>query len=265
MYQDFRILAIDADIKKKSVTIECNFDVDPESIAEIGLLDKLSRNDVDFRSEVKGKVVSLVLTDWPSPNSEYVISIQKLKTMFGDELASGVRRKIIFKSSICSTVRITYPAYDEVITDLRAAWTEILADPSHASVDSHYVEISTEIGFHNIRKKVEIVGRTELDLTELPNGQYYIRVRAQKDGEYGTWSEVITFVVGDSPAKPGPIFDPQDPSDELPDFDNDIYAPAIKIVSVPEDGITPKSILIELDCEIDPDSIEDIIIIRRSI
>lgn len=264
MYQDFRILAIEADIKKKSITIECNFDIDPETLSEIELLDRNTRNTVGLRSEVKGKVISLVLTDWPSPNSEYIISIQKLKTVLGDELASGIRRKIIFKSSICSTVKVTYPAYDEVITDLKAAWIESVPDASLSKVDSFYVEISTEIGFHNIRKKLEIVGRSELDLTELPDGQYYIRVRAQKDGEYGTWSEVVTFVVGDSPAKPGPIFDPQDPSDEQPDID-DIYTPVIKIISMPEDGVTPTSILIEFDQEIDPDSIDDIIIIRRSI
>lgn len=263
MFQEFSVNGVKADLQTKTVIVECTFDIDPESISQVTLYTKATRNNVGFRTEVKGKTIVLVLDDWPVPNSEYVLSVQKLKTVLGDELASGVRRKLIFKSSICSGVKVTYPAYDEVITDLKAAWEEIVPE-TYSRVDSYYVEIATEIGFHNIRKKTVVDGRNEIDLTDLPNGQYFIRVRAQKDNEYGLWSEVITFVVGDSPAKPGPIFDPQEP-EEPEDEDDDIYVPNIRIITKPADGETPQSILIEFDCEIDPDSIEDIIVIRREI
>jgi biopolymer transport protein ExbD len=201
------------------------------------------------------------MKEWPQPNIEYIISIQNLTNVLGDALVSGVRRKIIFVSSITSKVQITYPAFNEVITDLKLKWQETAVDPNQPLVNSYYIEISTEANFYNIVKKTEVQDRTEIDLTDVTKKQYYVRVRAQKDGEYGSWSDVVTFVVGDSADVPGPIFDDGDSSvNEEPIFSADM-----QIVSAPANGETPASFIIEFDCEVDPDSIEDIIVLRRRI
>lgn len=264
MVQDFRVSAIDVDLKNKSVTIACTMDIDPDTIndANVRLYSKTSRNDIEYVPKLNGKILTLELIDWPEPNLDYIIVIQQLKSVLGDDLVSGVRRKIIFESSICSKLEITYPAYDEVITDLKVAWKEILASEEHEYFNSYYIEISTENAFHNVLKKVEVSDRNEIDLSELLNGQYYVRGRVQKDNEYGSWSEIITFIIGDKAAKPGPIFDS---GEEDQEEDEEIYTPEVKILTVPSNGETPESILIEFDCEIDPDYIEDIIVIRRSI
>lgn len=263
MYQDLRILAVDPNMQQRKVVIELNFDVDAESITDssIELYGKAERNRVEYVSEIIGKTIVLTLTSWPIPNFEYVIAIQNLKNVMGEELASGMRRKLIFKSSICSTVQILYPAYGEVITDLKASWKEVLADKTHEIVGSFLIEVSKENTFYTLERHSEVTGSHEINLQDLPDGQYYLRVRAQKDGELGTWSEVVTFLVGEVAAKPEPIFD----SGDLADDDEDIYIPDIKILSMSEDGVTPGSILIELDCEIDPDLIGDILVIRRVI
>jgi hypothetical protein len=262
MYQEFRISAINADLKNKSVTIESTFELDPDTVTEanIQLYCKDTRNDIGFDIKLAGKVITLNLLDWPEPNIDYVISVQKLKTVLGDELVSGVRRKLVFESSVCSKCEITYPAYDEVIENLKVAWKEILPSETSQYVSSYYIEISTESAFHNIVEHTTVIGRTELDISDLKDGQYFVRCRAQKDNEYGLWSDTITFIIGDETAKPGPIFDPNNT-----DENEDIYIPDINVLSTPTNGTTPETILIEFDCDIDPDSIENIIVLRRQI
>jgi len=261
MVREFKISAIDVEMQNKSIIVAFTMDIDPLTIndANIRVYSKASRNDVEYVSKLDGKILTLELIDWPEPNSEYVLIIQQLKSVIGDDLVSGIRRKVIFESSICSKLEITYPAYTEVITDLKVAWKEVLASEAHEYVSSYYIEISSENAFHNILKKVLVVDRNEVDLSELPNGQYYVRGRVQKDNEYGAWSEVITFIISDKAAKPEPIFDSGE------DEEDDIYVPTINIIATPQNGETPESILIEFDCEIDPDSVEDILVIRRSI
>lgn len=267
MYQDFRILTVDTDIKNKSIVITSNFDISSETVtdANVQIYNKETRNNVEYKPILKGKVLTLELLDWPEPNIELVLSVQKLKTVLGDDLVAGVRRKIVFKSSICSKLEITYPSFGEVIDDLKVAWKEVLASSDHEYVNSFYIEISTENGFHNILKHFKTENRNDINLSELSNGQYYVRGRVQKDDEYGAWSEIITFIIGDVSANPGPIFDPEDSDTPSDDSNDDIYTPDINIISRPINGETPKSILIEFDSEIDPDTIAEIIVIRRSI
>jgi hypothetical protein len=257
MYQDFSIVTIDTNLKDKSVVITANFDVDPETVTDsnIVLLDRLMRNEVEYSASVEGTVITLSLLEWPTPNVEYILRIQNLKTVLGDSLSSGIRRKVIFKSAICSKAKIIYPAFDEVITDLRLEWQEILVNPTDMYVNSYYIEISTENAFNNLLKHVEVTANTSIDLTDLPKGQYYVRIRVQDSLGYGEWSEVITFVVADHSMPPEPPIDPDD--------DDVIYIPEMNITSSVDNGITPAYILIELDHDIDPASIANIIVTRR--
>lgn len=264
MHQDFRITAIDTDLQKKAIIVESTFDIDPETVnnSNFVLMDRLTRNEVELDFKVDGKTIIASLLAWPTPNVDYILRIEKLTNVLGEELSTGVRRKIQFESEIVSKVKVTFPANNEVIDDLKVAWDEV-ADEEH-KIGSFYVEVSTENAFHNIIKKTMIGGRHEIDLLDVPKGQYYVRVRAQKDDQYGEWSEVITFLIGENPSAPEPIYNPTEP-DEVPIEDDVIFEGDLEIVSTPETGTTPSSILIEFDREIDPDSIENILVIRRSI
>lgn len=258
MIQEFKIVAIEADLQHKSVSIRTSMDVDPETItsANIRIYDKSTRNDADYKYVIEGQLITLEFSEWPVPNTEYIISIQNLKNVLGDLLTSGVRRKLIFNSNLCSIVNILYPADNEVITDLKLNWAEKLADPSHDYVNSYFLEIATDTTFHNVVKETLVASNTEVNLTDLPDGQYFSRVRVQKDNEYGLWSEVITFIVGDEAKKPEPVFgEPEDV----------IYTQNINLVSTPGQGETPKSIIIEFDCQIDPESVKNILVMRRTI
>jgi hypothetical protein len=268
MFQDFRITAVSTDIRTKSILLNTNFDIDPATVndATVQVYDRVSSIESEIKAEVvNGKDILITFKEWPKPNVEYMIRVSDLKTVLGEPLVSGLRRKIVFESSICSRLAIISPAYNEVITNLKVVWKEVLAESTDTLVGSYYLEISTENAFHNLVRDTIVTSSTELDIRDIPNGQYYVRGRVQKDNEYSLWSDVITFLVGDESANPDPIYDPEDGEPLPSDDDMPIYNPDIQIVSVSEDGITPESIMIEFDCDIDPASIVDIILIRRSL
>jgi hypothetical protein len=263
MYQDFSITAISTDLKTKSIIIGATFDIDPTTVndANIQLVDIVNKNSADISFEIVPKGLVISLKDWPIPNKNYALKVQNLTSVIGEKLVSGISRKVIFDSTICSTIEITYPAFDEEISDLKVSWKEIPKSDTSVPIGSYYIEISTDNAFINIVRGLEIVDRTEIDLLDLKAGQYYLRGRVQKDNEYGLWCETITFIVKeDSTSIPDSGQNNTDPEE-----DEEIYTPPIEVVSTPEQGETPSSIIIEFDCSIDPDSVGDILIMRRSI
>lgn len=258
MYQEFLVSVIKTDMRQKQITVEFSHDIDPSSIDDgtIQIIHRKTRDLIDYNIHVAGKVVSITLLEWPFPNEEYILKIEKVKNILGDTLVSGIRKKIIFKSSVCSTVDITSPAFNEVINELVVKWVENKKDETHELVNSFYLEISSEANFYNINYKTLVTDQLEVELPVLKAGQYYVRCRAQKEEQYGFWSETITFLIDKTPAKPEAIFDSEED-------DEPIFLEDITIVSTPKSGETPSSIMIEFDCEIDSDFLDNIILIRR--
>ena len=86
-------------------------------------------------------------------------------------------------------------------------------------------------------------------------GQYYIRARVESTDrkEKGKWSDIITFISINNDTI------------DTPDDDAPIIIEDIDLVSLPVNGETPESILLEFSGEIDQDSIDNIIVIRRDI
>lgn len=262
MYQEFRITAIEPSIKTKTINVTTTFYIDPSTVSSstIQLYEKSTRNNMDLDFEVKGKEIIIKLLKWPEPNIEYVISINQLKTVLDEPLISGTRRKIIFESSIVSRLNITYPAYHEVINDLKIEWEETMPADNQNLVGFYYIEIAKENAFYNILRDFEISNRTSIDIYDIPIGQYYVRGRVQKDGEYGLWSDIVTFTIDTESKSPDPIFDEN--GDGIADS---IYIPDIEVVAQPQNGTTPKSFIVEFDCPIDPATLQNIVVIRRTI
>lgn len=259
MYQEFIATVINTDIRSKKIIIEFSHDIDSSSIDDstLQIIHRKTRDFMDYHIGVEGKVVSITLLEWPLPNEEYILKIEKFKNILGDTLVSGIRKKIIFETSICSTVDIVSPAFNEVINELVIKWVENKIDDTHELVNSFYLEVSQEANFYNINYKTLVTNQHEIELPVLKAGQYYVRCRVQKDDQYGFWSETITFLIDKTPAKPEAIFDSED------DLDEPIFVDDIQILSTPKSGETPTSIMIEFDCEIDSDFLDNIILIRR--
>lgn len=243
-----------ADIRNKTLILEFTMDIDPDTLSDdtVDIFERATRNNPEYTLELIPKGIIVTFQDWPVPNSEYILRIQNLKSVTGLDLSAGIKRPFAFVSNVLSTVEITYPAFDEQIKDLKMEWIEKAVDNN--PVNSYYIEISTENAFHNMVLKTSVLNRQFIDLKELTDGQYYARVRAQlDDGTYGYWSNLVTFIVAETEVIPGPI------------YEDSIFADDLNIVSVPEDGKTPTSFIIEFDGEIDVNSVANIIVMRRDI
>lgn len=257
MFQEFLVTGMSTDIRTKTIILEFSNDIDPSSVDDstIEIINRKTRDIMDYHFEVKGKVVSVTLLEWPLPNQEYVLKVDKLKNILGDTLVSGIRKKIIFESSLCSTVTITNPAFNEVINELVVKWVEEKQNPEHELVNSYFLEIAEDTNFYRIAHETIVTNQTEIEMPLLNRGQYFVRCRVQKDDQYGFWSETISFLIDKTPAKPETIFDPEE--------DEPIFLEDIHIISTPKNGETPESIMIEFDCAIDSDFLDNILVIRR--
>jgi hypothetical protein len=268
MFQDFSVLAVDTDLKTKSVLIEFNLDIASESVNDstINIFDRTTKNTAEFISKVNGKSVVLELIEWPTPNVEYIVKVQKLKSILGDELPVGFRKSIKFASAICTEVDIISPAFDEVIDELKLEWKEVLTADTQKPFNAYYIEIAKDPYFNNIVKKTNVEQKDEIVLTDVNKGQYFVRCRVQDSTGYGKWSEVISFIFGDTAAPADPIYDDNE-NNETPDEPIYVENSVLNVTSQPIDGETPSSILIEFDGDIDIDSInkDNIVLIRRTI
>lgn len=258
MHQEFRINTIATDLRNKTITVDFAFDVDIETINDdtIQIIHRDTRELMEYTFEANCRTVTITLCSWPLPNQEYILKIDNLKNVVGETLTAGIRKKIAFESSVCSTVQITQPAYNEVVDTTQIAWVENLADTSHEYVNSYYVEISTENNFHNLIQHTNVIGRQAVQFPDLAKGQYFVRCRAQQDEQYGYWSETISFIVDEEPSVPDSVFE---------DDDEPIFLEDIQLIASPENGVTPETILIEFDCEIDSDFLDNIVVIRKEI
>jgi hypothetical protein len=194
------------------------------------------------------------LQEWPAAQSEYLLRIQSgIRSIVDDELPDSLQRVVVFKSEVLSTVNILSPSHHEVLHALNIAWEEVSVDGNEESlVSSYYLEIAKENAFYNIVRATEVVGHQEIQLADIEDGQYYLRIRAQKNGEYGRWSKVITFLI-------------QPEQDEPTEEAEPIFEEDLEIVSAPVNGETPTSFIFVFDEEIDTDSMPSIVVKRRQI
>lgn len=283
MYQGFKILTAVTNIQDKTITITTNFDIEPDTVnsENIEIYDRSSKNVLKTDLELLNKTIIVRLLEWPIPNNEYILKVQKLLTVLGDELTAGMRKKIIFKSNILSKLNITYPAFNEVIKDLKIAWEEELQSSDHNYENSFYLEIAEEVNFYNIKRSFNVTDRSEIEIKDLPKGQYFVRGRVQKEVinddnqkelHYSQWSDVITFIVNDQNLGKEDVYDPTDPVDDkeennttIEDIETPIFVDSIEILSQPINGQTPKEFVFVFESNIDPNSLKDIFVTRRSI
>lgn len=257
MYEPFAITVIRNDLRNKTITIETTSDIDPDSVNDknVVIMERKSKKIMEYRFEVKRKSLILTLLDWPIPKMEYVIKVSDLLNAIGDQLQQGVRKTIVFESSLCSIMHIVYPSFGEVISDLKIILNEEVPEGGNGvtfePINSYYIEIASDCNFHNIVKDILIKDRLMVLLPDIADGQYYVRARVQQEEEYGLWSDTVSFLLQDKA------------SVSQPDGEDPVYIEDIEILSGIEHGILGDSFLFEMNCELDQDSVDNIIVIRR--
>lgn len=206
MYQEFMILSLETDLIEKKFIVTTNNIIDPNSIDDIVIqvYERGTKSPVMFDLEILGEKLEVTLKDWPVPNSSYVLYIKTLKNVLGQELKSGIKRKMEFPSCITKMARIESPAMHQVLKELlikTAVYDTVeQADTDEASINEVvHIQISTDNAFYNIVRDTTTQD-SEILLTDIANEQYFIRARVESivddKFQYGKWCDTITFTYG---------------------------------------------------------------------
>lgn len=246
MYQKFTATEIGVDAETKQIRIMFSNEVDPDSINSTTVyLNDI--NGVEFKTTyaVNSNEVLINLSEEIVPNEKYMLWITKdVSNMIGENLAVRVRKEIIFQTAIRSTVVIHKPYdFQEIEDELHLEFSERVAEKDDPPCLSYLVQISEGHLFENIVIE-SMVEETDIKLAGFKkNGQYYARVRAQKNAkDYGPWSKPVTVIVK-IPEKEEEI--------------EDIFTEEASILTTPENGITHESFIIEFNGDIDINSIAE--------
>ena len=255
---NFNINAIRTELAAKRIVIEATLDIDPDSIGyeTIKITEKESKRIIDYTAEVKFDTLILHLEEWPQPGIEYLIKIQGITSVMGDEMPASLQRKIYFESEVHSLAEIVRPANFEKINSLEVELREIVLKDEASPVGVYHIEIARENGFYNVVRSTVSETNT-LGIMDLDPGQYFIRARVQSGESYSLWSSVKTFVVEPVLEQPEGSFSDSsaDPVIDLP----------LRIIEKPEDGTTPNSFVFRFNANLDPSAGENIRIIKRRV
>lgn len=265
MYQDFSVIAIEPNYAEKKIVVNTSFDIDPDSVDErtIQLFSKANRCDANIDFEVKDKTITVSIKEDIVPNTNYIIKITGIKTILGDVLVTGVRRTITFRSMVREIPYIISPSDYEEIVDLKVTLKAILEDEEFESLEnkSYFIQIAEDVAFINVVLETR-TSESTVNLKDLKAGQYYIRARVEAVTEgikdFGKWSDVVSFISLKDLVH-------EECQDEDKDDDEPIFIEDINLIGKPVNGETPESILLEFSGEVDPDFIDNIIVIRRDI
>lgn len=203
----FSVLSVVPDLQNQSIFIKCSLDIDPESIDNnnIYVLNNKTKHIAPINVIVDRNIIQLQFREWINPGDEYlVITDTGIESITEVKLDLAMMRRITFKSDVVSEVEILSPINFEVCEGtIELKWKE----KSKSKFEkAFYVEIASDNNFYNILYRIYIdhykyqekeknCYKTLLKEVD-ENGQYYIRIRAQRDSkalDYGNWSTSVTF------------------------------------------------------------------------
>lgn len=263
MFKKFHLSSITPLALEKRIDLKFNFDVEETSVKNDSFnVITLDGDHINFNVSIVGNEVSLILDDWPKPETVYQVIVEKeIKSISGVTLDSSIRRKITFESEITSKVTIKSPYNFEKLDELCFEFND------SENINSYYVELGHENRFYNLIYSGNIYSnKISPIIYDLEPGQYYFRARVQNSSQYGPWSEIVTFIYKD-------VCDCDEIEEvsekhQIPEVDyGDSYASidiedTLEILSLPENGKTPKTFVIEFDRDLDPD-FGEIVIIKK--
>jgi hypothetical protein len=265
-YIKFCVVAVETDLKESSIYIHFNKQVDTDTVNASNITVALRDNTVstlsyfDLVVSDDLKTITIKFKDTPVVNSDYVIVIQNtLVDLEGNQLDKSLFRSVVFKSTVTSDISLVSPANFEILNTKKFVWTEEGDSP----VNSYRIQISDDTGFHNLLIDSIVVGQNDVTFgKELRNGQYYYRIRAELGDDYGTWSEIRTFLIqSDSEYEEEPIAEDSTVETEIgePTFENLVTEERVDLIGLiegPKSGVTPSSFSFLFDEDIDISNIK---------
>lgn len=262
MYQTFSVSTVDIDKATKQILVAFTNDVEPASVNHNTIYVSTGSNGdiVKIKWSIEGVFLTIDILDEIEPNKSYFLFITTdVVNILGEHLTQRLKQEFIIENNIRNSCEILSPVNYEYISDsiVNISLQENQYDENSITLNSFYVQISTDHLFENIINDITIQDKNSIAISIDVAGQVYIRARVQKDKEqYGSWSKVVVINLEAQETKNDDIYDDISP----------IFKQEIEIISEPEQGETPKSFIIEFDCELDEKSIDDaILVLKRSI
>ena len=251
-YIKFCVVAVETDLKEQSIFVHFNKQVDTDFVNEQNITVALRDNSVatlsyfDLFTSDDLKTITIKFRNTPVVNSDYVLVIQNtLQDLEGNKLDKSLFRSVMLKSSVTSSINLVSPANFEIIKDKKFIWEEI----GDNLINSFRIQISTDTGFHNVVIDSTVVGQTDITFgKELSHGQYYYRIRAEEDDNYGTWSEIRTFLIQEETEYEEETIGDTDSVTQTdssePTFENLVEEEktgSLNLIEGPKSGVTPSS------------------------
>jgi len=264
-YIKFCVVAVETNLKDQSVYVTFNKEVDSDSLNYDNIILAVNGSTtapLASYSIILGddlKTLKLQFIDAPIVNRPYILVLQdKISDLEGKHLDKSLFRNVSFKSNVTSDIVLNNPSNFEIISEQSFSWQEV----GDNLVNSYRLQISSDTGFFNIEVNNVIKDKTVVTLgVPLKPGQYYYRVRAEQDNDYGVWSETRTFLVQESgeyeedSVNEGTTAVTEDEvavEDLVGDIRNDI----IVVEEKPVSGVTPDSFTFLFSEDINPSDIK---------
>lgn len=212
MRAEFKILTVTTDIRDKSIHILASHDIARRTVdaSRVIVCEKEHPETVlDYESiQVKRSEITLVLKEWPQPNTPYVITIKDITNIVDEMLLHVFTQTILFKTDVTETVSFKAPVYLANVTspfnlDFQAfnptigetITTPFVMDETHPSGKfklGYMIEVAADPVFNQILLSFYSTQNTH-SLNLDYEGQVFVRVRVQKTSpdvetmHYGYW------------------------------------------------------------------------------
>lgn len=249
MFKNFSVTEIFTDLYKKEIAVHFSFDLLSTTIhsKSIKLVNNTDGSVIPLKYSINKSCILLTLVEDPVPDAEYILFINKeVQSITGTFLQTQYIRHIVFKSKFKQTVDIVKPANLEEVTIPKIVWKENYVEEP---VLRYRLQISDTNEFFNLLVNTLITDQQEIIISNLiePN-QYFVRVRVEREKEYGVWSDIISFVLNTRPQKE----EYQKKVDARP-----VFFKPLKITTTPTIDTDNNSFIIEFDSMIDPTKITE--------
>lgn len=198
MFKEFALVDMAVNPIEKQIKLFFTSNVDPDTIDSdtIAMVHAESQKIYRLKYRTSKKTVVITVLDDVEPNEEYRLDINKtIKDIVGTPLQSSLIRHVYFNSNIYSNVRIISPANHELVDgSFICEWQEILRDKRRKPVLEYRLQISENKNFDPCEIDTVVLNKQRISFPKLKDAkQYYIRIRVEKDGEFGAWSDIATF------------------------------------------------------------------------
>ncbi len=180
MFKEFALVDMAVNPIEKQIKLFFTSNVDPDTVDSdtIAMVHAEFQKIYRLKYRTSKKTVVITVLDDVEPNEEYRLDINKtIKDIVGTPLQSSLIRHVYFNSNIYSNVRIISPANHE-----------------RKPVLEYRLQISENKNFDPCEIDTVILNKQRISFPQLKDAkQYYIRIRVEKDGEFGAWSDIATF------------------------------------------------------------------------